>query len=572
MLGALHAVGRLEVNPRKLLSARRALLEGTDPEEVEKRTAVLQAGFDTVLRVDTAGVRAPAEAESRRRERETPPSVRRLARADEAVDSLPRFWDQVGVPYERGEESLLAPDPYLATGTLPPRSASFRSLSDSRDTLPAFEPALCTGCGACWSACPDSALHVSVIGATALIEKGMALAKESGESADALRMMVSKLAARVTETAAKAGTAGGEAGPLLDQAFEKLMAKTSLSEERRKNIEVAFARMRNAVAALPVARTRVFFEEPEAANKGSGEFFVLAVNPEACKGCRTCVAECEAGALTALPQDAARLEAAWDVWKLVETLPGTSPETIERARADEEVGPLAGALLSKEAQDTMVGGDGAEPGSGEKIAVRQVLGAAEHVLQPRLAEHRQAVAELEERVTTAIRDHLADALPSRDLEALAEGLASLDQPDANLTELTGRIESASGIKQVDVVRMRRLVDLARRLADLPAVRAVLVRETGPEAETLALVGRETGPAVKATLEEVLLSAGRACERIRIGRLTEATISCRTGSVAMGVVGEVAVALLCEAECRPREAEERLAGLRAALAVPHGVDR
>ena len=160
-----------------------------------------------------------------------------------------------------------------------------------------------------------------------------------------------------------------------------------------------------------------------------------------------------------------------------------------------------------------------------------------------------------------------------DLERLLEEVEASRRPvfDPDRPEETPGADD-DGVSTASAVEREALVEEARRLADLPAVRAVLVRETGPEAETLALVGREADPAVKATLEDVLLSAGRACERIRIGRLTEATISCRTGSVAMGVVGEVAVALLCEAECRPREAEERLAGLRAALAVPHGVDR
>ena len=56
MLGALNALGVAAVNPRKLLAARRRLFEGAPQAETDARLRELQAGFDLVARVDTAGL------------------------------------------------------------------------------------------------------------------------------------------------------------------------------------------------------------------------------------------------------------------------------------------------------------------------------------------------------------------------------------------------------------------------------------------------------------------------------------------------------------------------------------
>lgn len=380
-----------------------------------------------------------------------PPVVRRLGRGTAPIADLPGFWDRV-----RGVHAP-APDPFLATGAMPPISSALRDLSPARTVLPAFDPALCTGCGACWSACPDSAVAPVTMGPDRLLTAAMERAKARGRSVDKLRMVASKLAARVRREMAAPGWNGGPAGELLDAAFDAI----KLPKGHEDDLREAYAAVREEIAALPVARTSLFFEEAD-----DGDLFSLALDPDACKGCGLCVAACEAGALTATDDDAGRTAPARELWRLCDELPEPTDTARDRARRHPDAGPLAAALMSRAAREAMAGGHGAEPGSGPALALRQVLGVATEDLRPVHARQLKEITELKSSLAEAIHAHLARALPDRDLEALARGLDSLRRPDAELTELTARVETAFEDERVDVARTRRLVDAARALADL----------------------------------------------------------------------------------------------------------
>lgn len=123
-------------------------------------------------------------------------------------------------------------------------------------------------------------------------------------------------------------------------------------------------------------------------------------------------------------------------------------------------------MLATAARDVMNAGEGAEPGSGESLALRQILGAAAFHLAPRSERLRQQVEELREKLAETLHEGLSRALPDRDLDALARGLAGFEQPDVDLAGLTSRVEAAFETERVDVDRSRRLVAAAQKLADL----------------------------------------------------------------------------------------------------------
>ncbi len=460
LLGVLKAEGKVDLNPRKLAAARKETAGG----EPEGDSCL--AGFGEVALLEAMGSDVATAEAAPEGELGAPAAVRRLGKADDTMDSLPRFWDQVGVLARDHSAEGLVPDPYLAVGAVPPLASTFADLSGARATLPAFEPALCTACGACWSACPDGAVEPAVLSASALLDFGMARARERGRSADALRMAASKLAARVNQDLAAQDTAGATAGPLFASAFTSLIEKMPLPEDRKAGLAEAFGAVREEIADLPVARTKPFFEVPERTMRGSGDLFTLAVNPDACKACGVCVAVCEPGALVALPQTSDRLAEARALHRRFETLPETSPAALEIARSRSDVGALAADLLGRAGRDVLAGGDPAEPGSGERIAVRQILGSAAAHLKPRLKETLETIEKTRNELAGAIRESMAGALPTADLDALAKGLGEVRRPDADLTELSNRIETAFETGRVDVARLRRLVDSARTLADL----------------------------------------------------------------------------------------------------------
>ena len=184
LFGALTDAGLIDVKTRRIIAARRSMLEDIDEVHREELMAAFQSGLEQVAEAD---LDEDAAADSRERwEGEAPAAVRHLGRNDDHYASLPRFWDQLGVMYRDGMSDRLTAGPYLATGTMPPLSSTFSDLSDSRRMLPDFDPTLCTGCGLCWTHCPDSAIGVGALAPAALIDAGI-----SRTGAEAVRQVSS---------------------------------------------------------------------------------------------------------------------------------------------------------------------------------------------------------------------------------------------------------------------------------------------------------------------------------------------------------------------------------------------
>ena len=391
-----------------------------------------------------------------------PPAAARRAAAATGGDGLAALWDRVGVLYRRGEVDALAAEPLLAAGSLPPASSALAS-PPARTMLPAFDPAACTGCGVCWTACPEGAVVPAVAAAPELIDLGLRRARERGRSADALRMVAGKLAAGLGRALAQPPH-GGDAGALLAAASAPILP--GVPAARREAVGEAFRAVREELAGLPLAATAPYFDAAETEAAGTGLPLTIVLDPDACTGCGLCVAECVPGALTAAADDSERSIAAGRVLELAAALPPPAEPVIERARRHPESSPLAAALLPPAARQVVWGGGGAEPGSGEAVAVRQVLGAAAARRAADRARLADRVDGLRRELAAAIHRALEQALPDGDLEALAAGLEAVERPDADLAELTGRVEGALESGRVEVPRLRRLVAAARALADV----------------------------------------------------------------------------------------------------------
>ena len=95
----------------------------------------------------------------------------------------------------------------------------------------------------------------------------------------------------------------------------------------------------------------------------------ITVNPEACKGCNLCVAVCPDGALVTVKQDPEIVDTLRHNWKLWQMLPDTPDRFVNVRDIDEGIGVLPSLLLKKDSYRSMVGGDGACMGCGEKTSV-----------------------------------------------------------------------------------------------------------------------------------------------------------------------------------------------------------
>lgn len=445
LVGALRDQGRLQFKDRQALGARRTVLAGH--ANVDEHVARFEQALNEILAVTPSATEARTAAGEH-----VPMAVRHLQRDDTTADNLPRFWSQVGLLYSRGDAGDLVPDPYLSAGVVPPLTSTFRDLAATRTRLPVFDATSCTGCGACWTACPEAAVAPVALTAKALIEAGMERAAAGGTRTDALRPILSKLAPRVAKELK--ALEGATAGPALRAGFDWLHERLPMPDDRKADLAKAFDAVIAEVGDLPVAVTDALFGPAEAV-------LSIAVNPDACKACGLCVEACEDDALSMVAQTPAVHAAARTGWHAWERLPDTPGEVVSKVW---DAAPLAALELTRSAFLALPGGDGAEAGSGQRLALRAVLAAAEYHLQPALQQHLRLLSDQEAAVRATVRDLLADTLPA-DAAGLAAALSGLASPSASLKDVVDQVEQDFAQGRVDVPRLRRLVATSQALTE-----------------------------------------------------------------------------------------------------------
>lgn len=460
LLGALFAAlldaQLIDHKSRRVVTARRAML---DDVAKERRDAMMQAFEGGLGQASETTDALPASAtDSAGWDGEAPAAVRHLGRDDDVFASLPRFWDQAGILYRDGTADRLTADPFFATGTMPPLSATFNTTSGKRQRMPVFDPASCTGCARCWTNCPDSAIGVVASTPAALIDAGIRLG-----GADAVRPVASKLAGRIISANKKADEVAPTFGALLEDAYAWLKDKMPLDEDRKKAIDEGVAAIVRELGTLPVAVTQPFFHDAEAVKKDGAELLSIVINPDACKSCGICVRSCEDEALTPVEQDPEMLAAARDRWSVFSATPDTASETIERVTDNAGIGTMSSILLSRYCQFAMSGGDPAEAGSGEKIAVKLALAATEFHQQPLVQNFAKTLAETGDALKELIEETLSHTLAVEDLDAVSEQLRTTSSPRVDLRELADSVRDSGGDHSIDTDYLLRLIDLSRRI-------------------------------------------------------------------------------------------------------------
>ena len=331
-------------------------------------------------------------------------------------------------------------------------------MSRTRSTLPEFDPTLCTGCGECWTRCPDSAIGVVAAAPAAIIDAGI-----SRTGADAVRQVASKLASRIIAANKKSDVVAPTFGELLGDAYGWLKDKMPLPEERKQAIDEGIDRIAAELGSLPVAVTKPFFLDAEANRKDSATLLSIVINPESCKSCGLCVSNCEPEALRGVEQHAALLADARHLWSVFSATPDTTSETLERVAEDPDIGKTASILLSRYCQFALPGGDAAEAGSGEKVAVRLALAATEFHQQPLVQRFAKSLAEAGESVVALINETLSSTLAVEDLDAVTEKLKQTSSPRVDLRDLADGVGDAAGAHSIDTDSLLRLIELSNRI-------------------------------------------------------------------------------------------------------------
>jgi len=412
---------------------------------VEDNVRVIRRGFDQVLTVEPVALEIGAELG------QVPhiPGTLDHPDAEQGIGNPGRFWEQVCSACATGQDGIA--DPFAAISAMPAATGAVRDMSGVRMEIPLFVAANCTGCAQCWTQCPDAAIPGMVNGPdevlTAVI--GTVAAEHRLEQ---MRPLIKPWGKEVQRTLAREPALS--VSDAFAQGYRTVADKMAWDADRRRATDEEFALVHARIADFPLARTRPFFDAVEAKEKGAGGLLSITVNPEACKGCNLCVEVCPDGALVTIRQDDDSLDALRRNWKVWQRLPDTDNRFVNVSDVDEGIGVLSSLLLKKATYRSMVGGDGACMGCGEKTAVHLIVSSIFAAMQPRVQRH---VAHL---------DELIAALDAEARELVAAGV-----------DLNAAAQGGAVAVPIDAAKQERLAILNRTMA---ALRDLKWRhETGP---------------------------------------------------------------------------------------------
>jgi pyruvate-ferredoxin/flavodoxin oxidoreductase len=342
---------------------------------VEDNLRVLHRGMQDVREVP----HGPVSAGHHGRDLPVIPASLDAPGAAPGAGNANRFFDQVCQVCAVSKDGIA--DPFAAVSVIPAATGVVRDMSGVRMEVPTYLAEKCTGCGSCWVQCPDSAIPALVN----RVSDVLAAAIETAAHGQALAHVRRIVPALVAETQAQLDAAPTALfHEAVSAAYPLVRATLDWSEADRQALDDEFVAVRAVVAELPVARTKPFWFVPEKSTKGTGGLLSLTINPESCKGCNLCVEVCPEGALVTTKQDAptlARMRRQHAYWQ---QLPDTDDRYIKVSDLEQGKGVLTSLLLKKATYRSMVGGDGACMGCGEKTAVHLVVSTIEAMMRPRV--------------------------------------------------------------------------------------------------------------------------------------------------------------------------------------------
>ncbi len=457
---------RAGLDEKKLFAAIEAQLQAKfgakGKKVVEDNLRVVRRGFDEVREVTDKRITA-APAGAVKKAASLPIMLKQLPEGDGGLADTHRFWEQTGSMYASGQGSNITADPQQALSLIPASTGVFRDMTNIRFDYPDFLAENCTACGKCYTVCPDSACPGLVNTIGEVFEAAIAAAEMGAEPTEYLRREVRKTE-KILRPMLDAAGEEADVRALMDEAIAQTIADSGLEGEEREKLEGEFARLREAMGEFRFSITKPYWSNREKKQPGSGGLFSITINPFTCKGCMECVEVCEDDALISRPQDkaaVARMRKDWDFWL---KLPSTRKDFIRVDDIDEKIGALDTILLDKRAYNSMVCGDGACLGCGEKTVIHLFTATVSALMQPRVAALVKRLDDLIANLEQHIRLKLAGGIRLDD-ETISR-VAQEEREDLTLAGLAARVDAEGVDTVLDKDWLAWATDLLQKLRDL----------------------------------------------------------------------------------------------------------
>jgi pyruvate-ferredoxin/flavodoxin oxidoreductase len=414
---------------------------------VQDNLRVVRRGFEEIHEITDKPLDA-ASQEPQRKPPGLPVMLKRLPEGSGGISDVHRFWEQTGSFYISGQGNENLADPFIGLGVMPACSGVFRDMTQIRFKYPEYNPENCTACGDCFTICPDSAIPGLVNSVDDVFSTAISRIESGGQPTLHLRRAVRDVEKCLRGLIEPVGEVA-EVDKLLDQAVVTTLADSTLQGDSRARLEEEFGWFQQAIGDFQFAVTKPYYTNREKKAKNSGGLFSVTINPYTCKGCMECVEVCDDDALVATPQTEESIERLRRDWAFWLDLPTTRPEYIRIDDLDERIGALETLLLDKHNFNSLVSGDGACLGCGEKTVLRLFSATVTALMQPRVKRQVARLDDLIGRLEHHIRLRLAEGMDLDDTDAINEVLAAHHDSDLSLSELSGALDAAHTAEPVD---------------------------------------------------------------------------------------------------------------------------
>jgi pyruvate-ferredoxin/flavodoxin oxidoreductase len=426
---------------------------------------VVRRGYDELIEITEKVPTAAGAGTSESREPALPVMLKRTPASEAPLTDIHRFWEQTGNFYMRGMGNDNLTDPFIGLSMIPAASSVFRDMTGIRFEHPVWDAENCTGCAECWTVCPDTAIPGLVNDLQQICDTALTRITSGGRKLKHLRRSIRTFQSKLQGHLQKADN-DAVVRNLMKKATAEAIAGSSLQGEELQELKEEYTLFEETLGDFQFALTSPFFRVPEKQKKGSGGLLSITINSETCKGCMECIEVCPDDALKPVMQtrdSVDRLRRDWDFWL---DLP-TTPKSYQRIdNLEEGVGALKNLLLDKKCYQSLVSGDGACLGCGEKTVVHLFTATVEALMQPRIEVHVQKITELISKLETHLKSKLVENMSVSDSNAIESMVARFKDRDITLADIAGSLGGNGSGTPVDPEWLERIAGLMSGLKDL----------------------------------------------------------------------------------------------------------
>jgi len=329
---------------------------------------------------------------------------------------------------------------------------------------PEWNAEACTGCGQCYTVCPDVAIPGLVNSPADVLSTAISRVEKDGPVKHLRRSApsIEKLWKQRLDAADEAVSVT----VCLQSAVEELLATTTLAPTEKDVLQDELGRLMDVLGTFKFALTKPYYSLMEKQKAGSGGLFSIVIDPYTCKGCMECVQVCPDDALKPVTQTTDSVQELRKNWEFWLELPNTKPEYVRVDDLEDAIGALESILLDKDVYKSFVGGDGACLGCGEKTVMHLFTSAVQALMQPRVKAHVAMLDDLIARLEKHLRLKLAESVDVSDTSAMDRAMSVLRDKELTLSNLTAALDQNKVTMPLDSEWLKRVTQILAKLKHL----------------------------------------------------------------------------------------------------------